>query len=58
MDRWVALCLLLVSLLITPALPAFADETASAVQSAEAPPPDPLGVATMAKDPTIALTFV
>ncbi|WP_035258767.1 ammonium transporter [Desulfatirhabdium butyrativorans] len=58
MNRWIVLCLLLVSLLITPALPAFADETASAVQSAEATTPDPLGVATMAKDPTIALTFV
>lgn len=51
--------LLLASILLWMGMPAFAEETAASAPAVEQPSgPDPNGAATLAKDPSIAITYV
>lgn len=59
MNRWIVLSCLLLALLMGPVFPVLADEAASSAPSVqEVAAPNLSGAATLAKDPTIAITFV
>ncbi len=58
MNRLIGI-LLLASVLLWMGMPAFAEETAASAPAVEQPSgPDPNGAATLAKDPSIAITYV